>query len=77
MIVGDKIKVLVDKWSEYKDDDGDTYYHNPTKNDGKSQWKKPEGYDKMKKKGQPDPPSEKPPAKKKQDKYGSHRKGWI
>lgn len=76
VIVGDKCPV--DKWSEYKDDAGDTYFHNPAKNGGKSQWKKPDGYDEMKKKGQPAPPSSKPPAKKeKQCKYRTDRKGWI
>lgn len=75
MVVGEKAPI--DEWSEYKDDDGDTYYHNPAQNGGKSQWEKPEGYDEKKKKGQPAPPSGDPPAKEEKDKYGSHRKGWI
>ena len=63
-IVGDKVEPeKPDKWTEYEADCGTKYYHNPAKNE--TTWKKPDDFDKQKKAGQPAPPTEAKPEKKK------------
>eukprot|EP00752_Nemacystus_decipiens_P003076 g2850.t1 len=57
-VVGDTVKP--DKWTEYKDDKGTPYYHNPKKKE--TTWEKPEGFDAQKDAGKPAPP--KKPKKK-------------
>ena len=63
-IVGDTVKP--DKWTEYKDDKGTPYYHNPKKKE--TTWEKPKDFDKQKNAGKP-PPPDKPKKEKKSPKY--------
>lgn len=53
-IVGDTVKE--DKWSEYKDDHGTPFYHNPAKPE-ETTWEKPKDFDKEKNAGEPPPPT--------------------
>lgn len=63
-----KEKAKEDKWTEYCDDkSGNKYYHNAGQ--GKTQWEKPEGFDKQKNAGKPKPPDDPPKKKTLQAKY--------
>ncbi len=76
-IVGDKFVEKEDKWTEYKVDCGTPFFHNPAK--GETTWEKPKDFDKQKNAGNPPPPTEPKPDKKKA-KYSSGRpstKSWI
>lgn len=63
-IVGDTVKE--DKWSEYQDDCGTPFYHNPAKPAEETTWEKPEDFDKQKNAGEPAPPTK---PKTKEPKY--------
>lgn len=67
-------KCKEDKWTEYTDDNGRKYYHNPAK--GETTWKKPKDFDKRKKEGKPPPPATENKEKNKSRKYVVTR-GWI
>ncbi|CAM9580790.1 unnamed protein product [Scytosiphon promiscuus] len=63
-----KEKVKPDKWTKYCDKKtGKEYYHNPGK--GKTQWEKPEDFDKQENAGKPKPPDDPPKKKKPKSKY--------
>ncbi|CAM9580583.1 unnamed protein product [Scytosiphon promiscuus] len=65
-IVGEKVKP--DKWTEYCDEKtGNKYYHNPGL--GKTQWDKPEDFDKQENAGKPKPPDDPPKKEKPRGKY--------
>lgn len=72
-IVGGKCKE--DKWSEYTDDNGRKYYHNPAKNE--TTWKKPKDFDKKKKEGKPPPPPDTEKKEKKKSPKYIVKPGWI
>lgn len=67
-IVGDTVKP--DKWTEYEDENGNKFYHNPSKPDDTT-WEKPEDFDKQQNVGKPAPPDN----SKKGPKYTTDRKG--
>lgn len=62
-IVGDTVKE--DKWSEYLDDDGTPFYHNPAKPEATT-WEEPEAFGKQKNADEPVPPTK---SKEKGPKY--------
>lgn len=70
-IVGDKVKP--DTWTEWEDDDGKKFYHNPSKPD-ETTYDKPEDFVKQQNAGKPAPPTAPKP---KAAKYATNRKGWL
>lgn len=55
-IVGDPVNKEDDKWSEYEDEDGTPFYHNPARPD-ETTWEKPQDFDKQKNEDEPPPPT--------------------